>query len=76
MTETFYRLLDRGFSTLVPSSIRSMLQKIQLKHGIFIKQPLRKATEFVLKLLVQLSAILFAFASAQAYPSCQICTVI
>ena len=34
--------------------------------GGFVKQPLCKATEFVLKLLAQLSAILFAFARAWA----------
>ena len=45
--------------------IASALQKIQFKHAFFsIKQPLHKATEFWLKLLGQLSAILLAFASA------------
>ena len=45
--------------------ITSALQKIELNHVFFIKQPFHKATEFTSKLIVQLSAILFAFASTQ-----------
>ena len=33
--------------------------------GLFVKQPIRKATGFTSKLLAQLSAILFAFASTR-----------
>ena len=39
----------------------------------FVKQPLRKATEFVSKLLAQLSAILLVFASARVHFSCRLC---
>ena len=39
----------------------------------FVKQPIRKATEFLSKLLTLLSAILFAFASARTHFSCQLC---
>ena len=41
--------------------------KDSIKMYFFVKQPIRKTTEFALKLLMQLSTILFAFASAQVY---------
>ena len=43
------------------------LQSIDLILFFFVKQPLRKATEFVLKLLAHLSAILLFLAGTQAY---------
>ena len=38
-------------------------ERFYLNRGVFVEQSIRKATEFALKLLAQLSAIWFAFAS-------------
>ena len=40
---------------------------LNLNGEFFVKQAIRKATDFVSKLLAQLSAILFSLTSAQAY---------